>query len=89
MTYRIKSGFILRTIGNQNMAIPVGKRTTDIHGMIALSESGVLLWKALAEGADTDTLVLALTDEYEIDEVTARNDVMKFLDGLREQGALE
>ena len=89
MTYRIKSGFILRTIGNQNMTIPVGKRTTDIHGMIALSESGVLLWQALQQGADTDTLVRALTDEYEIDEVTARNDVMKFLEGLREQGALE
>ena len=52
MVFKLKSGFVLRKIGDQNMAVPVGPQTSHIHGMIVLSESGVLLWKALVDGAE-------------------------------------
>lgn len=87
--YKLKSGFILRKIGGQAMAVPVGSRTNDIHGMIALSESGELLWKALENSADIQTLADILTDNYEVESDKAIADVEKFLAGLKEQGALE
>ncbi len=89
MIYKLKSGFVLRKVGPQMMAVPVGKRTGELHGMIALTESGALLWNLLADGADKNSLVKALLDEYEVDETTAASDVDLFLDGLCEQGALE
>ena len=89
MIYKLKSGFILRKIGNQIMAVPVGARTSQIHGMIALSESGELLWNALVHGADEDQLAELLTRDYEVDMATALSDVRAFLKGLQEQGALE
>ena len=89
MIYKLKPGFILRKIGNQTMAVPVGAQTSHIHGMIALTESGELLWKALGEGADKNTLTDLLTENYEVDSVTALADVESFLEGLKEQGALE
>ena len=89
MVYQLKSGFILRKIGNQIMAVPVGPRTSEIHGMIALSESGELLWNALVNGADEDRLAELLTENYEVDMSTALDDVRAFLKGLDEQGALE
>lgn len=87
--YKIKDGFIVREIGKQIMAVPVGPRTSEIHGMIALSESGSLLWSALETGADIETLADILTDNYNIDRTTAVADVKKFLDGLKSQGALQ
>lgn len=89
MIYKIKEGFILRKIGPQVMAVPVGRLTSEIHGMIALSESGELLWKLLSDGADKETLINALLGEYEIDRETAEKDTQRFIDNLTEQGALQ
>lgn len=89
MIYKLKDGFLVRKIGEQIMAVPVGQQTSQIHGMIALSESGELLWKALETGADEEALADILTENYEVERSTALADVKKFLDGLREQGALE
>ncbi len=88
MTYKVKDGFIIREIGGNTMAVPVGAKTNEIHGMIALSESGALLWGALENGADIQTLANILTDNYEIDGATAIADAEKFVAGLKEQGAL-
>ncbi len=88
MTYKIKDGFIIREIGGNTMAVPVGTQTSEIHGMIALSESGALLWKTLENGADLQTLADVLTDNYEIDGAAALADAQRFVDGLKEQGAL-
>ena len=89
MIYKLKSGFIIRKIGDQIMAIPVGAQTSHIHGMIALTESGELLWSALRDGADETALTNLLTETYEVDAATALSDVQFFLRGLKEQGALE
>lgn len=88
MTYKTKSGFIIREIGDSIMAVPVGTQTSEIHGMIALSESGALLWKELETGADINQLVRVLTDNYEIDSAAALADAEKFVANLKEQGAL-
>ncbi len=86
--YKIKDGFIVRKIGGQIMAVPTGRLTSDIHGMIALTESGELLWNALEKGAGEQELADILTENYEVDGETALADAKKFLDGLKEQGAL-
>jgi len=88
MFYKLKDGFIVRKIGKQIMAVPVGQQTSQIHGMIALSESAEILWKALEKGADEESLVDILAEIYEIDREKASEDVKKFLAGLKEQGAL-
>jgi len=87
--YRLKSGFILREIGGQIMAVPTGKQTSEIHGMIALSESGKLLWQALENGADIEDLAEILTSEYDVENDVALNDAKKFVDSLKDQGALQ
>ncbi len=86
--YRIKDGFTVRTIGEQYMAVPTGKMTSEIHGMIALSESGALLWDILKDGATIYELADALTENYEVDREVAIEDSKKFIEGLKKQGAI-
>lgn len=83
-----KDGFITRKIGSQIMAVPVGKRTNELHGMIALTESGELLWNALEKGCEEEDLVNIILDTYEIDRETAEADVKEYIEMLGEQGAL-
>ena len=89
MVYKVKSGFVVRRIGTQIMAVPVGQQTSVIHGMIALSESAELLWQALTTGSDEAQLADILLEHYEVSRETALSDVRNFLQGLRQQGALE
>lgn len=86
--YKVKDGFIIRKIGGQIMAVPTGKMTSEIHGMISLSESGELLWNALKDGAEIETLADILTENYDIDKETALADGEKFVLTLKAQGAI-
>ena len=86
--YRVKEGFIIRKIGGYVMAVPTGTQTSEMHGMIALNESGEILWNLLEKGSEPDELANALVEHYEIEYSTALDDVKKFLDMLKEQGAL-
>lgn len=87
--FKLKKGFIVRKIGEHVMAVPIGTQTSEIHGMIALSESAELLWRALEEGSTVEALTHIITDNYEIDSASAQRDVITFLEQLREQGALQ
>lgn len=87
--YKLKNGFIIREIGNQFMAVPIGKQTSEIHGMIALSESGKLLWHTLEKGATVDDLAKTLTENYEVEYDVALKDAQNFVQALTEQGALD
>ncbi len=88
MVYKLKEGFVVRKIGEQIMAVPVGKQTSEIHGMIAMTESAQLLWDVLKTGAEEEELIKIILDTYDVDEAVATADVRKFLEGLKEQGAL-
>ncbi len=87
--YKIKNGFIIRKIGGQIMAVPTGKMTSEIHGMIVLTESGELLWNALIDGAEIENLADILVENYEVEHEIALADAKKFVNGLKEQGALQ
>lgn len=90
MAIQLKKGFVLRKIGPQYMAVPYGSMTSEIKGMVTLTESGYLLWQALEKGADSvEALVKVLTDTYEVEEEQATSDVNGFLDYLRELGVVE
>ena len=86
---KIASGFVRRTVGDSYMVVPVGMRTRDIPGVIALSESGALLWEKLELDANKDELVEALLDEYEVERDQAEADVDAFVSELRSKGILE
>ena len=89
LMYRLKDGFMVRKIGEQIMAVPTGKLTSEIHGMIALSDSAEKLWQLLEKGAEIDELAFSLTELYEVEYPAALVDAQKFVDGLKEQGALQ
>ena len=86
---RVKDGFVCRSVGETHMAVPVGTRTQDVPGVIALSESGVLLWERLQNDVTIDDLVEVLLAEYEVERHQAEKDVRAFVDYLSEYGLLE
>ena len=83
------SEVVLREIAGESLLIPVGQTALKIHGMITLSESGLLLWKRLQTECTEDELVEALLTEYQVDRETAAADVKAFIRQMQEVGILE
>ena len=83
-----KEGFVVRKIANQYMAVPVGARAKELHGMIGLNETAAFLWELLKEDRTEEELVTLLYDEYEISEEKALETVKKFGELLGKEGVL-
>lgn len=85
---KIKDGFVVRKIANQYMAVPVGSRAKELHGMIGLNETAAFLWELLKEDRTEEALAALLYKEYEITEEKALETVKKFGEQLKKEGVL-
>lgn len=85
---RIVSGFHVRQILDEVIAVPAGEAGSIFSGIISLNEIGKFLFEALASEQTVDSLVQSVLDEYDTDAETARADVTEFLEHLRKAGLL-
>ena len=86
---RIKEGFQLRTICGENIIVATGFKNIDFSKIISLNESATLLWKGLLDrDFEVKDMVKLLTDEYEVDEATARNDAEAVVKQWQEIGLI-
>ncbi len=87
---KIKSGYILRSVADSNIVIPVGEESIKFKGVMTLSGSGAHLWKILCEKDVTEQeLADALCEKYDVDAVTALADVKAFVKAVSEKGLFE
>lgn len=86
---KIGKGFIMREVAGKNVVIATGEAAKNFNGIIKLNESATMLWRILEGGADEETLVSALTEVYNVDEVTAQNDVSMFVTKLKGAGIVD
>ena len=88
---KIKSGYLVHEVAGNFVVIKIGQEAVNFNGLITLSESAKMLWDLLnrSEGASLDELVNKLLEEYEIDEETAKNDTIEFIESLKVNNILE
>lgn len=86
---KIKDGFIVRKIGGRYMAVPVGSRTKDLHGMVALNETAAFLWGKMEKDVTEEELIQLLLDEYEVSEEKAKQSLSEFVTNLQREGVLD
>ncbi len=86
---KIKSGFVLHSVGDENVVVAIGKRTAEFRGMIRLNGSGAFLFKLLEKDTDVASLENALIEHYEITRELATEAVSSFVSQLENAGVLE
>ncbi len=86
---KIKSGFVLHSMGSENVVVAVEERTAEFRGMIRLNDTGAFLWKCLEKESTEASLAAALVREYDIAEETAKAAVASFAAQLSAAGVLE
>lgn len=86
---RIISGFHIREILDEIIAVPTGEAAVRLSGIIGLNPVGRFLFEELQSEHTEQTLIAALMAEYEVEQETAEADVREFLDNLRSSQLLE
>ena len=85
---KIKDGFMLRKIADQYMAVPVGTRAKELHGLIGLNETGAFIWERLSRNQTPEEIAKDLCEEYEVEKASAVASVQRFLKKLQTEGIL-
>jgi hypothetical protein len=75
--YKINKDAAWRTVGAELFVVTADGSLHNIK-----EDSGLFLWKTLEKGATVSELILALTENYEVDEQTAAKDVGEFVETL-------
>lgn len=86
---KIKNGFLLRQVGEQNIVVAVGEESRNFNGIIRLNDTGRFLWENLQKDITEKELVRIMLLEYDIDGATAEADVADFIETLKEADLLE
>ncbi len=85
---KLKEGFVLRKVSEQTVVLPTGG-DLDLNMMIKLNDTGRFIWERLEKGAEVEELVADMLQEYDVEEVTARGYVEKFVQQVKDNGFLE
>ena len=87
---KIKDGFELKDICGENIIISHGKENINFTKIITLNESAALIWNAVV-GKDfsIDDMVRTITNEYDVDEATAKKDCENIASEWQKVGFIE
>ena len=86
---KLKDCFILEKIDDSFLVIPTDSTLLDIGAMITLNETSDLIWQELEKGTDENYIAEKLASEYNVDKETALNDVIEFINILKERNFFE
>lgn len=87
---KAKPGFNLRVVCGENIIVAEGEENIDFSNIISMNESSAYLWQNIQGKEFThEDLVGLLTQEYEVDEVTAMKDVKALTELWLQAGIIE
>lgn len=88
---KAKKGFNLRQVCGEYIIVAEGDENIDFSNIISMNESSAFLWKEIKDmdSFNIDYLVNKMTEEYEIDEDTARRDITTLVAEWGQSGIIE
>ena len=89
---KIKSGYVVRMVAGQYLALPVGARSRELHGVIAMNGISAFLWEQMQTDKTQQELAEVLMKKFEkdnVDEAKALAAVAKFVELLKREDMLE
>lgn len=86
---KIKDGFTLRNIAGCEIVVPVGNAIKIFNGMITLNDSASFFWQLMQKDTDVEQMVKRTTEEYEVSEDKAKEDIENFISLLKENNLIE
>lgn len=75
---------VTRKTGSEYVIVPVTGNIADMDSIFTLNETGAFIWEQIDGEKSVEEIIRLVVDEFEIDRDTATNDVLGFLDSMKE-----
>ena len=85
---KIRGEFITRHILDDTVVLPVGNTAIEFNNMIMLNSVSLVIWQCLENDVSFDDILKAVTDNFEVSQEQAVDDIREFLDGMRSYNLL-
>lgn len=86
---KLKDGIIITEAGGTFVAVAAGEAGRAFNGMIKMNGTAAFIAERMKTDTDTEQLVAAFCEHYDVDEETARESVDKVVENFRQANLLE
>jgi methyltransferase-like protein len=76
------TSIVTRKTGNEYVLVPITNNIADMNSVYTLNETGAFIWEQIDGERTLGAIIEAMTDEYDIDHLTAESDVFSFIDNM-------
>lgn len=73
---------VTRKTGNEYVLVPVANNIADMNSVYTLNETGAFIWEQINGKRNVEEIISILTEEYDIDNNTASEDVFSFIENM-------
>ncbi len=82
------NNYTKRQIAGETILIPTGEMAAKFNGIISMNETAELILSALEDDLSEDEIIEKITEEFEVDDTTARADLEEFVNECRKAGII-
>ena len=83
---KLKYDIAIQEVADKFVAVAKNGETEEVEKVFTLNETGVIILRALMEGADNSAIVTQLLAEYDVTPQEAETEVNAFIEMLKENG---
>ncbi|MBI5210015.1 MAG: PqqD family protein [Elusimicrobia bacterium] len=80
--YRKSPGLIAKAVAGETILVPVRRRVGGMDRIFTLNGPGAFIWRQIERDATVEAVVRLVRAEYDVDEETAREDVVGLIKDL-------
>jgi len=86
--YRKNPDVVYRIIAGEAILLPISKETQVAGRLLSLNEVGAFIWELIDGEKSLGDIQGLISREYEVDEETARSDLLELIADLEKMGAI-
>ena len=87
--FRKSESIVSRRIAGEAVLVPLRRNAADLDSIFALNETAATVWETLDGNNTLQQVLEKVVSEFEVDETTARQDLLELITQLRDLGAVE
>lgn len=75
---------VAKKMGAEYVLVPIANNIADMNSVFTINETGVFIWERIDGKRNVEEIISAVAEEYNVDELTAKNDAIAFIEKIKE-----
>jgi hypothetical protein len=88
-TYRRINDVVTRVVAGEKLIVPVKNCIDDMLNIFSVDDVGSFIWDRMDGLKSVSTILVEITEEFDVDTETAGRDLVEFIEKLLKSGLIE